>query len=332
MDASSIPTKFPIPFANSSGAGYIRQVPTASQIGIQNGAASLTDGFPPLNFLATGSGGVPPFGQDHNGILNQATAWLRWMQAGGGIIPYDATFQTAISGYPNGALVASTTTAGLVWRSTADNNTTDPDTGGAGWAAFGPPHGFAAITSSGTFTVPAGVFLLRRVTAIGGGGGGGGASASANGYGSAGGGGGGTTVGIYTVTPGAVITVTIGAGGSGGGAGANGTTGGTTSFGSFCSATGGSGGTFQTGAFGIVAGGIGSGGTINYKGQSGGAPISIPTSQVYGGCGGAAVLGGAQAWGVEGTPEGGHSPGGGGAAGGGIAGAAGAAGAVMVEW
>ena len=61
MLASAIPIKFPIPFGNSAGGGYIRPIPQASQIGIANGAASLTDGFPPLNFLPLGSGGVPPF-------------------------------------------------------------------------------------------------------------------------------------------------------------------------------------------------------------------------------------------------------------------------------
>ena len=64
MLASQIPTKFSVPFANSAGGSYIRAIPTASQIGIVDGAASLTDGFPPLNFLTLGAGGIPPFGQD----------------------------------------------------------------------------------------------------------------------------------------------------------------------------------------------------------------------------------------------------------------------------
>jgi len=134
MQASSIPAKFPIPFANNAGAGYIRSIPVASQIGITNGAASLTDGFVPLNFLPVGSGGVPPFGQDFNGLLNEITSWNRWAQAGGPV-GYDSAFSTAIGGYPKGAIIAAAT-AGNFWLCTVDNNTSDPDTAGAGWTGF----------------------------------------------------------------------------------------------------------------------------------------------------------------------------------------------------
>ncbi|MGA1801489.1 gp53-like domain-containing protein [Rhizobium sp. HT1-10] len=132
MQISNLPaTKLAIPFASSAGGGYIRTIPQASQIGITNGAASLTDGFPPLNFLPVGSGGVPPFGQDMNGILNEITAWTRWQNAGG-LVPYDSAFSTAISGYPQSALLAGTA-AGSLFLSTADNNTTNPNSGGANW-------------------------------------------------------------------------------------------------------------------------------------------------------------------------------------------------------
>lgn len=136
MDASDIPAKFNIPWASSAGGSYITSpIPEASQIGITNGAASLTDGFPPLNFQPVESGGVPPFGADSNGILKEITLWNQWQQAGG-VVPYDGTFQTAIGGYPKGAIVASGTVAGLLWQSTTDDNATDPDTGGAGWVAL----------------------------------------------------------------------------------------------------------------------------------------------------------------------------------------------------
>lgn len=132
MQVSQIPVKLPIAFASSAGAGFVRQVPTVSQIGIQAGAASLTDGFPPVTFLPIGSGGTPPFGADTNGILRQITQWQQWVQAGGPIA-YDASFSTSIGGYPKGATVASATTFGTFWVSTADNNTTNPDAGGANW-------------------------------------------------------------------------------------------------------------------------------------------------------------------------------------------------------
>jgi hypothetical protein len=136
MLASSIPTKLPIPFAN---AGTKNAIPSASQIAITPGAASLTDGFPPLTMLPIASGGIPPFGSDFNGILFEVTAWAVW-QAAGGTVGYDAAFSTAIGGYPKGAVLAASATVGAFWISTVDNNVTNPDTGGAGWigaALFG---------------------------------------------------------------------------------------------------------------------------------------------------------------------------------------------------
>jgi hypothetical protein len=129
MQASQVPTFFQAPFANSAGASYIRPIPVASQIGVQNGAASLTDGFPPLTFLAVNAGGVPPFGQDMNGLLNQVTAGIQWEQVGGQPV-YNATYANAIGGYPNGAVLQSGDGTGF-WRNTVDNNKTDPDAGSA---------------------------------------------------------------------------------------------------------------------------------------------------------------------------------------------------------
>lgn len=132
MLASQVPVKFPIPFAGAAGGGYITPTPTLSQIGVTPGRASLTDGFVPLNMTPIPGGGVPPFGQDMNGILNMTTAAIQWLQAGG--LPfYDSTFSTAIGGYPNGAMLRRADGAGF-WISTADNNITNPDTGGAGWS------------------------------------------------------------------------------------------------------------------------------------------------------------------------------------------------------
>lgn len=132
MLIANIPSKFPIPFANGAGGPYIRPIPTASQIGIQAGAASLTDGFPPVNFQPVASGGTPPFGEDMNGVLNQVTAWCRWLAAGA---PqhYDAAFATSIGGYPLGATLMATADPLKYWTSTVDGNTSNPDASGAGW-------------------------------------------------------------------------------------------------------------------------------------------------------------------------------------------------------
>lgn len=133
MLRSATPPSFPIAFASSASGSFIRAIPTASQIGIQSGAASLTDGFPPLTFNPVAAGGVPPFGADFNGLLNQITLWNQWQEAGAPII-YNATFQTAIGGYPQGAIVQSAIVPGKQWMSTVDSNMTNPDALGANWS------------------------------------------------------------------------------------------------------------------------------------------------------------------------------------------------------
>lgn len=148
MQFSGIPSKFALPWGKNAASGTIRTIPAASQIGITAGAASLNDGFPPVTLLPVEAGGTPPFAQDMNGILNQITAWSQWQQAGGPVT-YDATFQTAIGGYPVGSVVASATTFGVSWLNTVDGNATNPDTGGAGWVktkGLGP----YAATDTGT--------------------------------------------------------------------------------------------------------------------------------------------------------------------------------------
>lgn len=153
---AQIPTKFNIPWGNSASAAYLRAIPQASQIGITNCAASLTDGFPPLTFTPSASGGCPPFGQDFNGILNQITLWARW-QAMGGPVFWDSTFSTAIGGYPKAARVMSSTLQGRVWYSTVDNNTTNPDdqTGAAAnWVAAPGTYAAGAPIASLTTTIP----------------------------------------------------------------------------------------------------------------------------------------------------------------------------------
>lgn len=156
---SAIPPKFPITWGSLAGAAYIRTIPQASQIGVQNCAASLTDGFPPLTFVPASAGGCPPFGADFNGILNQVSAWARW-QAMGGQIPWDSAFSASIAGYPSGAVVPSSTTANLMWQSTADNNTSNPDAAGANWTGVGyMPTG--AITAFAGSAAPPGYILCQ---------------------------------------------------------------------------------------------------------------------------------------------------------------------------
>jgi hypothetical protein len=145
MQLINAPAKLVLPFAN---AGAKNTIPTASQVGIVAGAASLTDGFPPLTRTPLAAGGVPPSGLDMNGILYELSAVIRWANAGGGY-PYDSTFanDTNVGGYPKGARVMRSDGLGY-WFNTADNNVTDPEGAGAVAAGWVPDFttGAAAVT------------------------------------------------------------------------------------------------------------------------------------------------------------------------------------------
>lgn len=138
MKASDIPTRFSEPFANDAGPSYIRVIPATT---VDPAAASLELGFPPDTFTPVDAGGTPPDGRDFNGVLFQTTGWAQWLAAGGPI-PWNSTFSTDIGGYPNGAIVQSAITAGTYWRCDADDNTTNPDVGGANWTAWPPSSSY----------------------------------------------------------------------------------------------------------------------------------------------------------------------------------------------
>lgn len=169
MNNSDIPLKLPIRFGENAGGGYIRTIPTASQIGIVDGQASLHDGFVPLNATPIAAGGVPPDIKDMNGILYEISGWSRW-QAAGGPVFYDPTFSAAIGGYPKGAVLASATLTGVFWTSTANGNTTDPDgVGAANWTRLSSSRATdaeaLARSEPNKFISPANLGALSAVTA-----------------------------------------------------------------------------------------------------------------------------------------------------------------------
>lgn len=172
MELSQVPVQ--IVKAWATAGSKTNPIPVPSQVGITPGAASWTDGFPPLCDTPLISGGIPPSMQDTNGGLYQMSAIDLWMCAGGGF-PYSSAFSSAIGGYPKGARVLMASGNGY-WVSTADNNVTDPDTGGAGWAsddsnaittltgdvtATGPGSAVATLAASG---VTAGSYIGADIT------------------------------------------------------------------------------------------------------------------------------------------------------------------------
>jgi len=166
-----------------------------------------------------------------------------------------------------------------------------------------------ATAGASTFTVPTGVTQLK-VTVIGGGGGGG-LSGRATG-------GGASVKWITGLVPAAIIATTVGAGGAAVNATPYiGATGGSSSFGAYCSATGG---------LGIGQGGLGSGGDLNAAGGIGSFGATCGTGNYSFASGGSLFSGGTTnaTIGVYGV---------GGSGTGNITGnVAGAAGVILVEW
>ena len=163
-----MPLSTPVLISEGFGIGDSSKtypIPVASQIGITAGAASFTDGFPPLTRTALGAGGIPPSGEDVNGILYMATAHLALICSGQ---PYqwDAGQESAIGGYGLGAIVQNAAKDGF-WFNQVDGNTTNPDAGGAGWVpAFG--YGETALTTTGgTLTLSLTQVNKRVITVAG---------------------------------------------------------------------------------------------------------------------------------------------------------------------
>jgi hypothetical protein len=165
LSNSSPPPTFPLPWAASASGSYVRNIPVPSQVGIQNGAASLTTGFPPLTFLPISAGGVPPYGQDMNGILKQITQWNQWQNAGG-TVSYNGTFSSAAGGYPLNAILAAAN-SGNFWLNTTDANTSNPDASGAGWSGFSPVYPYVVdggTANAATATLPVTISSLGTIT------------------------------------------------------------------------------------------------------------------------------------------------------------------------
>lgn len=153
MQLSNNPTKIQLPFATSGSKNVI---PVPSQIPVTPGAASWTDGFPPLTMTPVIAGGIPPSGLDMNGVLNMLSAVSLWFNAGAAF-QYDAAFSTAIGGYPKGARLLNAAGTGY-WLNSTDNNENNPDTygPGSGWL----PDSISAIASvyaSGQQTLASGI-------------------------------------------------------------------------------------------------------------------------------------------------------------------------------
>lgn len=150
MKQSDIPDLIPVPWAeNATDPTYVNDIPVSQPA---PGFASYDLGFPPETMVPIGSGGLPPRGQDENGGLRAATRCIRWSNAGTPFV-YDSDFSTAVGGYPKGAMLQVAGSPGWFWISTVEDNTSDPDTGGANWELFTPTTLYADDTGSANAAV-----------------------------------------------------------------------------------------------------------------------------------------------------------------------------------
>ncbi|MGX5099857.1 glycine-rich domain-containing protein [Enterobacter cloacae] len=235
MNRTDSPSKQPKPFGiNGPREPILATTPAGDN------TASYDVGFPPITMTLKSAGGLPPKGQDVNQILFELSSLCRWNSAGA-LNTFDSAFSTSIGGYPSGSLVLSNN-GKVIYVNKVDANTTDPNSGGAGWVDLlgfmGGPGLYSNVVTfgtSGTYTWPADVkFIEVIVTGAGGGGGGCNATTTSDTYFGAGGGGGGTAFGLIRATdsgagPG-TYTVTVGLGGTGGSGAAPGSDGGDSVF------------------------------------------------------------------------------------------------------
>ena len=105
-----------------------------------SGWASLDAGFTSVNMTVLAAGGIPPFGQDFNGILKMLSTSAQNYESGN-VPVWSSDFATDISGYPQYALVQY---GGTYYTSSTDDNTTTPGASGSEWV--GLLEGYATET------------------------------------------------------------------------------------------------------------------------------------------------------------------------------------------
>ncbi|WP_447881068.1 glycine-rich domain-containing protein [Serratia fonticola] len=110
------------------------------------GDATFDSGFPPLTMTPEVAGGKPPKGQDMNGILYAITIKQRWQDAGMGY-PYDATFSSALTGYPKGAVIPNSTYSGA-WINLNDANVNNPEVSTATATGWVPIYNYGVTSLS----------------------------------------------------------------------------------------------------------------------------------------------------------------------------------------
>lgn len=128
----SLPKFLLKPFADTGAKADIPQISDQP-----SGRAGYDVGFPPLNMTPVAAGGIPPFGQDMNGVLFDLSKAIQYVQSGV-FFPFDSVFATSIGGYAKGAIVCDSVDKSILWQNNTANNTQSPSV----------PNGWISISLS----------------------------------------------------------------------------------------------------------------------------------------------------------------------------------------
>lgn len=156
------PTQLVDAFAHAAPSPNITNPIPENQGTPGSGTASFDLGFPPETMENPAAGGIPPFGQDMNGILFMISSILAFLNKGN-TFQYSSGFAASIGGYAAGAIVQSARTDAVgtgYWLNVIANNMTDPDNPASpntsGWVPISN-YGYTTVDAS---TAVGGVITL----------------------------------------------------------------------------------------------------------------------------------------------------------------------------
>lgn len=108
------------PFGENAPSNAIDDIPESRSPGDLLEKATWSEGFPGLTMIPLSAGGIPPRGQDFNGVLKAISEHVVF-QGGGGQYAWRQEWVDANGGYPAGAVLASNDGMNI-YVSTVDNN------------------------------------------------------------------------------------------------------------------------------------------------------------------------------------------------------------------
>lgn len=144
--------------ASAAGPSFITNPMPNNSTGTN--AASISGGFPPITMTNEQAGGEPPLGQDMNGFMFLISSHTLYVQSGQ-LYLYNSALATAIGGYATGTILGMADGTGI-WMCLTNGNTSNPDTGGAGWVALASYGVANVVVPSGATTVTLTTDQYRR--------------------------------------------------------------------------------------------------------------------------------------------------------------------------